>query len=138
MLALSRLFMLPSVHSKDVGVRIASFRTCIPTPPILCLRFACVPRDTQRKTRGRAVRYSFLVRLFHPLLHAGLARRTAMAIFRQLRPCQFGLVQMHSCTPTHHVTHPNVAGSATLRTGHPFELVEKAMPEPGSPTGRES
>src|SRR5713101_3875307 len=39
-LALSRLFMLPSVHYKDVGVRIASFRSSIPTPPILCLRFA--------------------------------------------------------------------------------------------------
>ena len=43
----------------------------------------CVPRDTQRKTRGRADRYSFLVRLFHPLLHAGLARRTVIAILRQ-------------------------------------------------------
>ena len=28
-------------------------------------------------------RYSFLVRLLHPLLHAGLARRTVMAILRQ-------------------------------------------------------
>jgi hypothetical protein len=32
------------------------------------------------------VRYSFLVRLFHPLLHAGLSRRTALAIIRQQRP----------------------------------------------------
>ena len=39
-LALSRLFMLPSAHYKDVGVRIASFRSWIPTPTILCLRFA--------------------------------------------------------------------------------------------------
>jgi len=39
-LALSRLFMLPSAHYKDVGVRIASFRSWIPTPPILYLRFA--------------------------------------------------------------------------------------------------
>jgi len=39
-LALSRLFMLPSAHYKGVGVRIASFRSWIPTPPILCLRFA--------------------------------------------------------------------------------------------------
>ena len=41
-------------------------------------------RDRFFKTRGRADRYSFLVRLFHPLLHAGLARRTVMAIFHQL------------------------------------------------------
>jgi hypothetical protein len=38
----------------------------------------------QRKTRGRAVRYSFLVGLFHSLLHAGLSRRTALAIFHQV------------------------------------------------------
>src|ERR1700694_6125145 len=39
-LALSLLFMLPSAHYEGVGVRIASFRSWIPTPPILCLRFA--------------------------------------------------------------------------------------------------
>jgi len=38
-LALSPPFMLPSVHYKDVGLRIASFRSSIPTPPIPCLRF---------------------------------------------------------------------------------------------------
>jgi hypothetical protein len=53
-----------------------------PAYPLSTLR--CVPRDTQRKTRGRADRYSFLVRNFHPLLHAGLSRRTEMGIFRQL------------------------------------------------------
>src|ERR1039457_6954456 len=39
-LALSPLFMLPSAHYKDVGVRVASFRSLRPPPPILCLRFA--------------------------------------------------------------------------------------------------
>src|SRR5438094_1562880 len=39
-LALSRLLMLPSAHYKDVGVRISSFRSRIPTPPIPCLRFS--------------------------------------------------------------------------------------------------
>jgi hypothetical protein len=29
------------------------------------------------------VRYSFLVRLFHPLLQAGLSRRTEMAMLQQ-------------------------------------------------------
>jgi hypothetical protein len=38
-LALTRLLMLPSAHYKDVGVRIASLRSSIPTPPILYLRF---------------------------------------------------------------------------------------------------
>src|SRR5262249_4497652 len=31
--------MLPSAHYKDVGVRIASLRSWIPAPPILCPRF---------------------------------------------------------------------------------------------------
>src|ERR1700694_1440751 len=52
-----------------------------PAYPLSTLR--CVPRDTQRKTRGRADRYSFLVRNFHPLLHAGLARRTDNACLQQ-------------------------------------------------------
>jgi AraC-like DNA-binding protein len=39
----------------------------------------------QRKTRGRAVRYSFLVGLLHSLLHAGLSRRTALTISRKLK-----------------------------------------------------
>jgi hypothetical protein len=55
-----------------------------PAYPLSTLR--CVPRDTQRKTRGRADRYSFLVRNFHPLLHAGLARRTVMPWLRQFHP----------------------------------------------------
>ena len=76
-LALSPLLMLPSAHVNGVGVRIVSFRSSIPTPPIPLFTLRCVPRGTQRKTRGRADRYSFLVRLFHPLLHAGLSRRTA-------------------------------------------------------------
>ena len=46
--------------------------------PLSTLRRA--PRGTQRKTRGRVVRYSFLVGLFHSLLHAGFARRTELAI----------------------------------------------------------
>ena len=41
------------------------------------------PRGAQRKTRGRVVRYSFLVGLLHSLLHAGLSRRTASAICTQ-------------------------------------------------------
>jgi hypothetical protein len=40
-LALSPLFMLPSAHFKDVGVRIRSFRSSIAHPRLCpCLRFA--------------------------------------------------------------------------------------------------
>jgi len=44
-----------------------------------------MPRDTPRKIRGRVVRYSFLVRNFHPLLPAGLSRRFP-DINRDVRP----------------------------------------------------
>src|SRR5215831_4181137 len=39
-LALSLLSMLPSAHVNRVGVWVVYFRGSIPTPPILCLRFA--------------------------------------------------------------------------------------------------
>jgi len=38
-LAMALLLMLPSAHYKGVGVRVASFRSWIPTPPIPCQRF---------------------------------------------------------------------------------------------------
>src|ERR1035437_10631891 len=64
-----------------------------PTPPIPLFTLRCAPRGTQRKTRCRVDRYSFLVRIFHSLLHAGLSRRTVIAIFRQqwvVAPLNFG------------------------------------------------
>ena len=75
---------------KSVGVLIASFRSSIPSPPLPLFTLRRTPRSVQRKTQGRAVRYSFLVGLLHSLLHAGLARRTALAISHQLgqkSPC---------------------------------------------------
>ena len=68
--------MLPSAWSDSVGVPIARFRSSIPSPPIPLFTLHYAPHGTQRKTRGRVVRYSFLVRIFHPLLPAGLSRRT--------------------------------------------------------------
>src|SRR5215472_15225413 len=59
------------------------YRSSIPTPPIPLFTLRRAPRGAQRKTRGRVDRYSFLVRNFHSLLHAGLARRTVIRIFRQ-------------------------------------------------------
>jgi hypothetical protein len=41
------------------------------------------PHGAQRKTRGRADRYSLLVRILRPLLHAGSSRRTPNAMFQQ-------------------------------------------------------
>src|ERR1019366_8721548 len=78
-LAISPLLMLPSAHLNCVGVLIASFRSSIPSPPIPLFTLRCAPRDAQRKTRGRVDRYSFLVGILPPLLHAGLSRRTEMA-----------------------------------------------------------
>src|SRR5271157_5461552 len=62
--------------AKDVGALIARFRSSIPRPPMPLFTLRYAPRDAQRKTRGRVDRYSFLVRLFHPLLQTGLSRRT--------------------------------------------------------------
>src|SRR4030081_2304194 len=70
---------------KSVGVLIASFRSSIPSPPVPLFTLRRTPHDVQRKTRGRMVRYSFLVGLLHSLLHAGLARRTDSVIYLQLR-----------------------------------------------------
>src|SRR5215469_1877556 len=48
-------------------------------PPRLAPVYASLsPSRYQRKTRGRADRYSLLVRLFHPLLHAGSSPRTTL------------------------------------------------------------
>ncbi len=74
-------FALP-VHAafrlaKDVGALTARFRSCIPRPPRPLFTLHCAPHGTQRKTRGRVDRYSFLVRLFHPLLPTGSSRRTS-------------------------------------------------------------
>src|SRR6185369_9428750 len=49
--------------------------------PLFTLRSA--PRGTAAQTRGRADRYSFHVRLLHSLLHAGLSRRTRIALLLQ-------------------------------------------------------
>ena len=66
-----------------VGALIVDFRSSIPSPSFPLFTLHWTLRSAQRKTRSRADRYSFLVRLFHSLLHAGLARRTVMGMFRQ-------------------------------------------------------
>src|SRR6516165_2472701 len=60
-----------------------------PSPPIPLSTLRLAPRDARRKTRGQdGFAHSFLVWLFHPLQHAGLARRTSeIAVFRSQPPC---------------------------------------------------
>src|SRR6266699_2765111 len=79
-LALSFLFMLPSAHVNRVGVRVVSFRSSIAHPAYTPVYASLSPSRYQRKTRGRVDRWSFLVRILHSLLHAGLSRRTNIAI----------------------------------------------------------
>src|SRR6478672_6670325 len=59
-----------------VSALIANFRSSIPSPSFPLFTLHWTLHSAQRKTRGRADRYSFLVRLFHPQLHAGSSRRT--------------------------------------------------------------
>src|ERR1035437_9482932 len=85
--------MLPSAYLDCVGVLIASFRSSIPSPPIPLFTLRCTPHGAQRKTRGRVVRYSFLVGLFHSLIHAGLSRRTKTPVSRHSRSLRSGFVR---------------------------------------------
>ena len=88
-LALALLFMLPSAHVNRVGVRVVSFRSSIAHPTYTPIYASLSSSRYQRKTRGRADRWSFLVRILHSLLHASLTRRTniAIALIMLVRGC---------------------------------------------------
>jgi hypothetical protein len=104
----------------SVSVLIASFRSSIPSPPVPLLTLRSTPRDAPRKARGRVVRYSFLVGLFHSLLHAGLSRRSDSACWRQLRFSLRIARQCEGAPPIKHKRHPgNTVGSAASRAGVP-------------------
>src|SRR5258708_7243679 len=68
--------MLPSAFPTASASRLRIFEAQLPSPSVPLFTLRRTPHDAPRKTRGRVVRYSFLVRLFHSLLHAGLSRRT--------------------------------------------------------------
>ena len=68
-------YCLPS-SPKWVGVLNCVFEAQYPARQCLCLRLACRLTTTRPRLEVRMVRYSFPVRLFHSLLHAGLSRRT--------------------------------------------------------------
>src|SRR5438445_10957824 len=58
-----------------VGARIAFFEAQFPARRCLCLRFTRHLTAPSARLEVKMVRYSFLVGLFHPRLHAGLSRR---------------------------------------------------------------
>src|SRR5258708_7738588 len=77
--------MLPSAFPTASASRLRIFEAQLPSPSVPLFTLRRTPHDAPRKTRGRVVRYSFLVRLFHSLLHAGLSRRTGTCLFSTVR-----------------------------------------------------
>ena len=67
--------VLPSRCKHTVGARIAFFEAQFPARRCLCLRFTRHLAAPSARLEVEMVRYSFLVGLFHPRLHAGLSRR---------------------------------------------------------------
>ena len=67
--------MLPSRWEDTVGARMVLFEAQFPARQFLCLHFTWLLAKPGARLEVKMVRYSFLVGLFHPLLHAGLSRR---------------------------------------------------------------
>jgi hypothetical protein len=74
-LAMSSSLMLPSHWEHWVGTRMALFGARFLARRCLCLHFTRRLAAPSARLEVKMVRYSFLVRLFHPPLHAGLSRR---------------------------------------------------------------
>ena len=69
--------MLPSACLYCVGaLDEGHFAAQYPGPHVPCERLACVLTDAHPSLGADVVRYSFIVRDFHPLLLAGFDRRT--------------------------------------------------------------
>src|SRR3981081_1195441 len=68
----------PSRCKHSVGARIAFFEARFLARRCLCLRFTRHLAAPNARLEVKMVRYSFLVGLFHPRLHAGLSRRLRM------------------------------------------------------------
>src|SRR5690348_6946727 len=84
-LAVSFLPVLPARYDHAVGFRNSFFEAQFLARQCLCLRFTQLLAKLGARLEVKMVRYSFLVGLFHPRLHAGLSRR-----FRSLTlPAQF-------------------------------------------------
>ena len=81
MLALSHHPVLPSPCVQKVGTLNWVFEALYLARKCLCLRLACRLTTARPRLEVRMVRYSFPVRLFHSLLHAGLSRRIGRSPF---------------------------------------------------------
>jgi len=74
-LALSFPPVWPSRGEHSVGARNWFFEARFPARRCLCLHFTWSLTAPGARLEVKMVRYSFLVGLFHPRLHAGLSRR---------------------------------------------------------------
>src|ERR1035437_7140901 len=117
--------MLPSSVADCVGALIANFRSSIPSPSVPLFTLHRTLHSVRCKTRGRVDRYSFLVRLFHPLSHAGLSRRTTTFFSRHgFRSWLSSSTRMVS-RPTRGTNLRRIASSVSSRT------VQRARPSGG-------
>src|SRR5882724_10795430 len=87
--------VLPSRWKHTVGARNALFEARFPARRCLCLRFTRYLAAPGARLEVKMVRYSFLVGLFHPRLHAGLSRRLrSLAVAaRSVRSCFHGFTE---------------------------------------------
>src|SRR5437879_6505729 len=67
--------VLPSRCKHTVSAQVAFFEARFPARRCLCLRFTRRLTVPSARLEVKMVRYSFLVGLSHPRLHAGLSRR---------------------------------------------------------------
>jgi len=109
-----------------VGALIANFRSSIPSPSFPLFTLHRTLRSAHCKTRGQADRYSFLVRLFHPQLHAGSSRRTTTFFSRHGLRSWWSSRTRTVSLPTRGTSRRFTASSATSRTVH------RARPSGGS------
>lgn len=85
-LAMSSPTVLRSRCKHTVCARIAFFEAHFLARRCLCLRFTWPLTAPGARLKVKMVRYSFLVGLFHPRLHAGLSRRLRRGRDGRFRP----------------------------------------------------
>ena len=98
-LAMSFPPVWPSRWKHSVGARNSLFEARFLARRCLCLHFARHLAAPSARLEVKMVRYSFLVGLFHPRLHAGLSRRLRRGRDGRYRPPP---VQTHACGATAH------------------------------------